>query len=462
APMTLAVADPTSTQPTLSRTVPVAILGTDAVLAALPATPVQLAHACLQAGFANVIPASWGDELVAGAALRELSHFGDGPAVHCSCPIVAHRLLTVGGDLRPVLVALVPPPVAVSRYLHALSRPNRIRVTYVGSCPGAVDDSIDIRMTPDALIAMLAERQIVIDEQPLVFESVIPSDRRRFQSQPGGLPAADALWNELGSRTLIEVGGDDLVADLAQHLLSGRNVLIDASVRLGCYCSGAVDSVAPAHARANVVAVEPPRSPTPVVEENAPIELYSHVPAASRTPIDVAAVRSGAALVTLTTPARGVDAPFGNRISPVRGVATLPEPRAARTSNPGMTRPVQVIVPVSRDVAGRSLPRAYVARRRSSPRGMPAIVAPPPQPLVALPTPAPQTDGPLRMPTSVGDVVRELPARLGASIGWPLRRRHLLYGLIGALAVVVAVSAAVAVIVERSISTPPAAASTLR
>ncbi len=458
--MTLEVAPPTSTQTTLSHTVPVAILGTDALLAALPATPVQLAHACLQAGFASVIPASWGDELVAGAALRQLSLFGDGPAIHCSCPIVAHRLLTVGGDLRPVLVALVPPPVAVSRYLHAMSRPNRVRVTYIGSCPGAVDESIDIRMTPDALLAMLAERQIALEEQPLVFESVIPPDRRRFQSQPGGLPAAEALWNGFGSRTLVEVGGEDLVADLAQHLLSGRNVLIDASVRLGCYCSGAVDGVAPADARANVVAVEPPRSAAPVVEENAPIELYSPVPAASRTPIDIAAVRSGAALVGPATQTRGVDASFGNRISPVRGVATLPEPRVARVSNPGMTRPVQGIVPVSRDVGGRSLPRAYIARRRSSPRGLPAIVAQ--QPLVAAPIPTLRTGAQLLASTTIGQVVRELPARLGASTGWSLRRRHVLYALVGVLTVVVAVSAAVAVIVERSISTPPAAASTPR
>ena len=44
-------------------TVPsVLILGTDAVLAAGPATPVQLVHACRAAGYDAVIPASWGDE----------------------------------------------------------------------------------------------------------------------------------------------------------------------------------------------------------------------------------------------------------------------------------------------------------------------------------------------------------------------------------------------------------------
>ena len=149
--MTNAVATSTSAKQTVPHSVSVVILGTDAVLAALPATAVQLAHACIEAGFVNVIPASWGDELIAAATLRRLPEFGDGPVIHCSCPIVAHRLLSVSGDLRPVLLPLVPPPVALARYVRALSQPNRARVTYVGGCPGATDESIDIRMTPDAV-----------------------------------------------------------------------------------------------------------------------------------------------------------------------------------------------------------------------------------------------------------------------------------------------------------------------
>src|SRR5262249_59882325 len=142
-------------EPAGSPAVPIVILGTDAVLAASAATPVQLAQACLRAGFANVVPASWGDELVAAAVLSRLPHFGSGPVIQCSCPIVAHRLLTVGGDLRPVLLPLVAPPVAVARYVRALALPTRTRITYVGSCPGEVDDSIDIRVNTEALSTKL-------------------------------------------------------------------------------------------------------------------------------------------------------------------------------------------------------------------------------------------------------------------------------------------------------------------
>src|SRR3954447_20165082 len=133
--MTLAVSAANSTQPTATQTVPIVILGTDAVLAALPATAVQLAHACLRAGFANVVPASWGDELIATVTLRRLESFGAGPAIACSCPIVAHRLLSASGDLGPVLLPFVPPPVAVARYVRTLARGIRPRVTYVGNCP---------------------------------------------------------------------------------------------------------------------------------------------------------------------------------------------------------------------------------------------------------------------------------------------------------------------------------------
>src|SRR5512141_2188536 len=126
--MTLAVAASTSAQLALPQTVPIVVLGTDALLAASPATPVQLAHACLRAGFANVVPASWGDEIIAAAVLRRLPKFGSVPVIQCSCPIVAHRLLTVGGDLRSVMLPLVPPPVAVSRSIRALSEPARLRI----------------------------------------------------------------------------------------------------------------------------------------------------------------------------------------------------------------------------------------------------------------------------------------------------------------------------------------------
>jgi len=375
--MTLAVAAPDGADNIMSPTVPIVILGADALLAAAPATPVQLAHACLRAGFGNVVPASWGDELIATAVLKRLPRFGERPAIQCSCPIVAHRLLTTGGDLRPVLLPLVSPPVALARYLRALSHPTRMRVTYVGGCPGAVDDAIDIRMTPDALMAMLAERQIVLEEQPRVFESIIPPDRRRFRSQPGGTPTSDHLWTETGSRSLAEVESEDFVAEIAQLLLIGANVLIDVGPRLGCVCSGAVAGVQPGEARSIIEAAEPPRATTPVVDEDPPIDLDLPVPAAPRTPVDVSAISTIAQNAGLAARTGGQ---FEPRVSPARGVPSSGDIRPSRPPTPNSARPVSGSVPVSRDVDGRRLPRAYVARRRP-PSGRNGTVPPADAPL---------------------------------------------------------------------------------
>ena len=325
------MASHTPNQPPVPQTVPVVIVGTDAVLAALPATPVQLAHACMRAGYANVVPASWGDELIAGAMLHRLQRFGNGPAIQCSCPIVAHRLLTVGGDLRPLMVPLVSPPVAIARYVRAIARPARARITYVGACPGAVDEAIDIRMSPDAFVAMLAERDIVVEAQPRNFESIVPPDRRRYHSQPGGLPTTEALWSTHGSRALVEIEGDDFVTEIVQHLLSGKNILIDASTRLGCACSGAVDGGR--QSRARVAALEPPRATSAILEESPPIELDLPIPAVPRVPIDVVAMAPTPVATVPATPPHGAEA-VSVHPGATGSNGAPPEPLALPTSMP--------------------------------------------------------------------------------------------------------------------------------
>ena len=127
----------------------VAIIGNDAVLDAAPATPVQLAHACLRRGFTVAVPASWGDELVATETVRRLALRERGPAVMCVCPFVRSRLLAPGPDLAPFLVSLVAPPVATARYLRAAYGERDVHITYIGGCPSAEDPSIDERLTPD-------------------------------------------------------------------------------------------------------------------------------------------------------------------------------------------------------------------------------------------------------------------------------------------------------------------------
>lgn len=270
----------TSEQHTLS----IAILGTDAVLAARPASAIQLAHAVLRVGYDAVYPATWGDELVAAGCLQRLAERNGGSVVLCACPLVAQRLLRHGNDIAPLLLPLVSPPVAVARYLRALHAGRPLHITYMGSCPEGAAAEIDARLSPAEVEAELRSRGIVATRQPQYFESVLPPDRRRFYSLPGGAPAPNWLKSGSSARTLVTLSGDDLPAELAQTLLAGDPALVDVAPVLGCVCSGAVEHVAPGVAREQATKGEPPRSPSPIIDVSLPIELDRTLPAAAEPP----------------------------------------------------------------------------------------------------------------------------------------------------------------------------------
>ena len=374
---------PESGRSTNSVRIPsVVVLGADALLAAFPATPIQVAHACALIGYQSVVPASWGDELIAAASLRALREHGPFPAIQCSCPFVAHRLLAAGTDLRPFLVSLVAPPVVLARYLRALHAPRKLRITYVGRCPSAADESIDARLAPEELLAIFADHQIVLESQPDVFDSVLPPDRRRYRSQPGGLPTPEMLWSSdagNAARSLVALYGDELPVELAQHLLAGKPVLIDVAPRLGCVCAGATAGVDPMQARARITELEPPRASHPVLDESVVADASLSLPASPRAAIDVIAPPSSATSAIsgeLTTPNEAArqrtaeDAPtFRDPRPEIDSASPIQQPAVGRRYSPsrGM-RPVSGGLPTARDADGRQLPRSYVARRRSPTR----------------------------------------------------------------------------------------------
>lgn len=354
----------------------VAILGTDAVLAAAPATPVQLAHACLAAGYGAVVPASWGDELVATECLRRVTARGPGPVVCAVCPHVTDRLLSSGGELAQFAMALVSPPVATARYLRAICGDDRVRVTFIGACPGAEDGAIDERIVPREFLAQLADRGVALLEQPQVFDSVIPPDRRRFQSLPGGVPTPEALWSA-GARTLVEIDDDDYSTELAQRLISRENALLDIAPKLGCACSGALPEVSPRASRVAVAAVEPPRASAPVIDTTVPVDLVRSLPASPRrrdvsvpSPIELPPPVPPARQTPRRNPSVPRSSPRApsprNRVSTPEGMAAI-DPAAPRRRGGAATtgRSVMGSVPTVNSGEGRALPRAYVARRRT-------------------------------------------------------------------------------------------------
>src|SRR5579871_5780917 len=201
------------------------VLGSDALLAARPATPGQLVNACYAAGYSAVIPASWGDELVAAGYLRAIAARGQDSVVLCACPRVAERLRRIE-SLVPQLLPLAAPPVAVARYLRARAGRYGVHITYVGDCPGAADASVDRHASPAALFRSLAKRGIDPLLQPPEVEERLLRDARRFYSLPGGAPAPNWLYVEKRGYTLIEPAGRDFVAEVAFRVSKGERRVV--------------------------------------------------------------------------------------------------------------------------------------------------------------------------------------------------------------------------------------------
>ncbi len=249
----------------------VAILGADALLVALPSTPTQLANACFAGGFADVYPATWGDELIAAGCLEQLEG-RTGPAIFCACPLVTEQLRGAA-ELRRFIVPLISPPVAVAHYIRALHSHEALTITYIGDCPGAADAVIDERLSPHELLATLARRGILPVMQHPDMGAQVARDRRRFYSIPGGIPAPQWLSAQWPKRTLVDVNAGDALASLATQTSSRGNTLIDFAPHLGCACAGAVRGSDAHDARGAVVAIEPPRAQSEIVNGAVRVEV---------------------------------------------------------------------------------------------------------------------------------------------------------------------------------------------
>lgn len=330
------------------------------LLAALPATPVQLAHACYQLGFEIVVPASWGDELVAHAVLEDLRHRDREPVIQCTCPLVFERLLANGQHLLPSMVQTASPAVAAARYARQAFAPRHLNITYVGACPGARHTSIDERCVPDELLRALAEHDISIADMPTVFDSVLPPDRRRFVSLPGGCPSQEALWQASDGRMLREVTQPTFSTDLAQTLVWREHVMVDVAPSLGCACAGSCSRLGARSGRVAVMAVEPPRATQPVLHWR---------PEYTATPLQAP-----------------VAPELGNGDTP-RSPSARPHD-AAEPVDPAPVserEPEQTVAAVSRSRARvrtpTPLPRAYLAKRRHIATAAAAETTPPDEPL---------------------------------------------------------------------------------
>ncbi|MEO8879184.1 MAG: hypothetical protein ABI446_02190 [Gemmatimonadaceae bacterium] len=242
------------------------------MLAALPASPVQLAHACQALGFHLAAPATWGDELIAESCLDELAGYEHPSAVMCSCPLVTERLTRASTTLEPFMLTFASPPVATARYIRAAFCGQALHITYAGACPGADDESIDARIRPADLLETFVRHGIVLGAQPDHFDALVPLDRRRFYSLPGGVPAREHV-ERVARRSFIELTGDDAVMELTQQLIDQTPALFDIALPLGCSCAGAGDHAMSGNPRIGLLTLEPPRARQKVLDQSVQVDV---------------------------------------------------------------------------------------------------------------------------------------------------------------------------------------------
>jgi hypothetical protein len=236
-----------------ARPIYVAILGTDALLAARPVDPVQLMRACQLAGFDFVAPVSWGEELIAShLADRVASMNASRTVVAAVCPLAADQLLAT--PVETTILQTVSPPVATARYIRTALEPRQVHVTYVGACPGASHPDVDVHCLPEALFTRFGKSGIDPERQPRHLDGQLPPERARYASRPGGMPDCNWLLAH-AARRVVEAA--PITVDVVAQLYDSEPVMIDLGAACRCVC---------ARDRTAAARLEPPRSTAPVLD----------------------------------------------------------------------------------------------------------------------------------------------------------------------------------------------------
>jgi hypothetical protein len=131
----------------------------------------------------------------------------------------------------------------------------------------------DLTLDPRDLRDVFEAGRISPDDEPDFFEDVIPPDRRRFLSLPGGCPAPEHLWQRCNERVPLDLEGRDVALDVAQALLSSQPVLVDIALAVGCSCAGVTGVTSGRLARIAVASLEPPRASASVIDPAEGIQL---------------------------------------------------------------------------------------------------------------------------------------------------------------------------------------------
>lgn len=253
-----------------------------------PASPEQVLNALAAAGFDHVFFESLGDELVALAYLRMWrDNLEKRTWIRSTNPLVVEYCRAKHPELLPYLAPIVPPPLAVARYLRhvGLTKP----LIYAGLDFPEVNGERHFAAAVSFadLEQYLHERGADPLRQPILLH-MVPPERRRFLSAAGGLPLAMLDEERVSSRYFRQLRG--------LHYLSALSRLIeDGGTHLGFVdvlpFDGALDhpGLGPANElywRRNVLELaEPEAAAHPVINAPPGLDLsIMHRPKRSRLP----------------------------------------------------------------------------------------------------------------------------------------------------------------------------------
>ena len=239
-----------------------------------PAGPEQVINAIHAAGFEGPFFESLGDELVAYEHLRIWRENTEKRTwIRSTSPLVVEYCRARHPELLPLMAPIASPPVALARYLK-LEYGEDVPIAYAGlDAPGANGlEEFTAYISFAELGQLLEERGVTIDAQPQLLR-LMPPERQRYISTPGGLPLPMLDEERASSRTFRKLRGLHTLTGLYRLLEEEHNLgFIDILPFEGALDHPSLGSPEELYWRRGILELaEPPRAEHPVIE--APPEL---------------------------------------------------------------------------------------------------------------------------------------------------------------------------------------------
>ena len=256
-----------------------------------PATPDQLLNALSAAGFDQVYFESLGDELV---ALQYLRLWRDNEEkrtwIRSTSPLVVEYCRERHPELLPYLAPIVPPAMALARYLRATGEQRPI--TYAGLDYPEVNGEREFAAAVSfaELASFLEDSGVSPRDQSRVLRTM-PPERRRFLAAAGGLPLAMLDAERHSSRHFHRLRGLHYLAALSRQIADDGTHLgfVDVLPYDGALDHPAFGAPEDLYWRRGILALaEPPPADGPVVLEPENLDLtIVHEEKPSRLPLQV-------------------------------------------------------------------------------------------------------------------------------------------------------------------------------